>query len=195
MNLKLYILIFLISAIFTAPPLRAQNFPEKGYRNAYLEISGADTTLVIVCHTVFVFENYAAQQKHLRLINDVKKVYPLAKEARKRIGEMEQHLATIPDRAAQLAYVKKMQSALIEEYAPTLTRLTFQQGKILIKLIDRELERTSYAIVRDMLGDESAGIWQGIAMIFGANLKQGYDKTGEDETIEEIVIMYEHGVI
>lgn len=196
MNRKLCILVFMVSAIFAAPPLRAQKtISEMGYRGAYLEISAADTSLVLVLYPVFIFENGTAQQQYLRKVENIKKVYPLAKEARRMIGEMERHLATIPDRERQLEYAKKMQDALIEEYAPTVTRLTFQQGRILTKLIARELARTSYAIIRDMLGDDSAGIWQGIALIFGTNLKDGYDKTGVDEILEDIIIMCEHGVI
>lgn len=181
-----------MSAIFAVLPTHAQNFPVKNYRNVYM---GADSVVMIVLHTVFVFENPTAEQKFMRQVDNVKKVYPLAKEARMLIGEMERKLTTISDPVAQRDYVKRMESALIKEYAPVITRLSPQQGRILIKLIDRELERTSFAIIGDMLGGISAVLWQGVAMLFGSNLKDGYNKAGEDEILEEILILFEHGMI
>lgn len=182
----------MIAVIFATLSAHAQNFPVKNYRTAYM---GADSVPVIVLHTVFIFSTPAGEQKFLRQVENVKKVYPLAKEARRLISEMEQKLATISDPAAQRDYIKRMESALIKEYAPVVTKLTPQQGRILIKLVDRELERTSFAIIGDMLGGVSAGLWQGLAMLFGSNLKDGYNKTGEDETLEEIITLYEHGMI
>ena len=125
-------------------------------------------------------------------LRNVKKVYPIAIAAREKLRETEEHLLTLKSKRAQQAYIKQVEKELKAEYTPVLKRMTFSQGKILIKLIDRETDRTSYELVR---GSFSAFFWQGVARIFGANLKDRYDKEGEDKIIEQIIMLYEAGLI
>ena len=91
--------------------------------------------------------------------------------------------------------MRKVEKELIKEYTPVLKNMTFSQGKILIKLIDRQTDMTTYDIVKELRGGLSAGIWQGVAKLFDANLKQSYDAEGEDKIIEQIITMYEAGLI
>jgi len=130
-----------------------------------------------------------------RLVYNVKTVYPIAKEANRKLDEVEAHLKTIPTKKAQEEYVKQVEKELKAQYTPVLENMTFSQGKILIKLIDRETSNTSYDLVKQLRGSFSAFFWQAIARVFGANLKDTYQRDGDDKIIEEIIQLYEAGLI
>ena len=168
----------------------------KGYFNARKEIGpGSDTTTVIDLWPVYCFRRPADMRKYAKLVYNVKKVYPIAREADRRLKEMEAKLLQIKTSKAQKNYLNQAEKELKKEYTPVLKNMTFSQGKVLIKLIDRETHRTSYDLVKELRGGFSAFFWQGIAKIFGANLKDTYDKEGEDRVIEQIILLYEAGLI
>ena len=91
------------------------------------------------------------------------------------------------------AFIKEAEKQIREEFEEDVTHLTISQGRILIKLIDREVGNTTYIVLQNMKGKVSAIFWQGIARIFGSNLKSEYEPEGEDEMIEEIILMIEAG--
>jgi hypothetical protein len=132
-------------------------------------------------------------RQYRRLIYNVKKVYPYAKIAGQRFGEISAHLEALNAGKEQREYVKQMEDEIIKNYEEELKNLTVTQGKILIKLIDRETSKTSYEVVKDLRGSFQAAFWQAIARIFGSNLKTEYSPEGEDKIIEEIMIMIEKG--
>ncbi len=167
----------------------------KGYYNQRVEVQGSDTIPVIDMWPVYVFKRPIDMRRYARLVRNVKKVYPIAIAAREKLRETEEHLLTLKSKRAQQAYIKQVEKELKAEYTPVLKRMTFSQGKILIKLIDRETDRTSYELVKQLRGSFSAFFWQGVARIFGANLKERYDKEGEDKVIEQIIMLYEAGLI
>lgn len=145
---------------------------------------------------VYVFSRPLDMRKHARLVRNVKAVYPIAKYAREKLQDIEHVLDSIQDPKKQKAYIKQIEKDLVSEYTPVLKKMTFSQGKILIKLIDRETSRTTYKLVQELKGNFSAFFYQNIGRLFGANLKQTYNKeTGEDKLIEQIIIMYEAGYI
>ncbi len=168
---------------------------EKGYTRAYKRMEGRDTMLVVDITPIYVFPRGIDTRKYARLIANIKKVYPIAKEANATLRAMEEHLLTLPTRKEQQAFTKAMEKKLKEKYTPVLKKMTFSQGKILIKLIDRETSRTSYDLVKELRGGFSAFLWQGVARLFGANLKDTYDRYGEDRTIEILILLYEAGEI
>ena len=88
-----------------------------------------------------------------------------------------------------------MERALKKKYPPVLKKMTLSQGKLLIKLIDRETDQTSYELVKELRGGFRAFFWQSIARLFGANLKDTYDKEGEDMMVEELIRLYEAGLL
>jgi len=92
-------------------------------------------------------------------------------------------------------YIAKVEKELINQYEKELTKLTISQGKMLIKLIDRETGLTSYELVKELKGGFSATFWQGIARIFGSNLKLKFDPQGEDKILNELIFLYEQGLI
>ena len=111
------------------------------------------------------------------------------------MDEMEAELTRLPTKKAQKAYIRDVYAQIKEEYSPVLKKMTRTQGRVLLKLIDRETEYTAYQILREFRGGFVAGFWQGVSRIFGQNLKSQYDKEGEDRMIEQIVIYYEAGLL
>jgi hypothetical protein len=90
-------------------------------------------------------------------------------------------------------YTKQLEDELLKQYEEELKNLTITQGRILIKLIDRETRKTSYEVVKELRGSFQAAFWQAIARIFGSNLKTEFDPEGEDKVLNEIMIMIENG--
>lgn len=167
----------------------------EGFTRIYRRLEGKDTVTVIHISPVYVFPRRADTRRYEQLIYNLKKVYPIAKEANAILKAMENHLLSLRTKREQQAFVKAMEQKLKEKYTPVLRHMTFAQGKILIKLIDRETNRTSYQLVKDLRGSFSAFVWQGVARIFGANLKDSYDRYGEDRQLEMLILLYEAGEI
>ena len=141
------------------------------------------------------FSSRKDERKYGRLLAKVKKVYPYAKIAAELLGEYDERYQSTNDSKLRRKYVKEAESKLFDQYGTQLKKLTISEGRILIKLIDRETEHTSYELIKDLKGGLSAFFWQGIAKIFGNNLKDEYDPVTEDRMIEEIIIFIEAGVI
>lgn len=132
-------------------------------------------------------------RQYRRLIYNVKKVYPYAKLAGKKFGEVTAHMQTLKTGKEQREYIRKVEDELLQQYEEDLKNLTITQGRILIKLIDRETNKTSYEVVKELRGSFQAAFWQAIARIFGSNLKTEFDAQGEDKVLDEIMVMIENG--
>ena len=132
-------------------------------------------------------------RRHARLVYNVRRVYPYALIVRDEFGRINRLLSTMPDEKDQRNFLQQYEKDLFRTYEGDIKKLTFTQGKILIKLIDRETQITSFDLIRQYRGKFSATFWQSIARIFGANLKSSYDPEGEDYLIEEVVREIEAG--
>jgi hypothetical protein len=132
-------------------------------------------------------------RKNSRLVYNVKKVYPYAKLAGIKLNEYEVMLRNAKTDAERRRLMKQAEEELKEEFEDDLKKLTFKQGLILIKLVDRETGNSSYVLIQELRGNFVAFFWQTFARIFGYNLKTEYDPEGEDREIEEIVVMIENG--
>ncbi|HBX51305.1 MAG: hypothetical protein A2275_14585 [Bacteroidetes bacterium RIFOXYA12_FULL_35_11] len=141
----------------------------------------------------FVFKNKRQAAKYDRLIYNVKKVYPFAKLAGAKIREIETNLGYIKTESLRKFYVREEEKKLKADFEEDLKKLTITQGKILIKLIDRETGNTTYQLVKDLRGSFSAFIWQTLARLFGSDLKAEYDPYGDDKKIEMIIQLIENG--
>ncbi len=144
---------------------------------------------------VYVFSKGIDKRKYWLLVNAVKKVYPLAQTAKNLMANMEDELASLATEKEQKEYVKGIYKAIIDEYTPVLKKMTRTQGRVLLRLIDRETEYTAYNIVHEFRGRFLAGFWQGVSKIFGHDLKAEYGEAKEDEIIEQIVVYYEAGLL
>ena len=131
--------------------------------------------------------------RYQRLIYNLKKVYPYALVIRAKLNEANDQLASLPDEKERKKYLRQFEKNLFGEYEDDVRDMTITQGKLLIKLIDRETYNTSFDLIRQYRGNISAAFWQGIARIFGTNLKAEYDPFGEDAVMEIILNEMEAG--
>ena len=161
-------------------------------------IQKGDTIPLMQLPTVYVykplvFKNKREQRAYNRLVHNVKKTLPIAKEVNRAIIETYEFLQTLPDDKAREKHLRMVEKGVKEQYTPRLKKLTFSQGKLLIKLIDRESNSSSYEHVKAFLGPFKAGFYQAFAAIFGASLKKEYHPEDEDALIERIVLQVESG--
>jgi hypothetical protein len=131
--------------------------------------------------------------RYERLVNNVKRVYPYALIVRDKLKDVNAQLEKLPDDRERKKYIKDVEKQVFHDYEGDMRNMTFTQGKILIRLIDRETENTSYDLIKVYRGNLSASFWQGIARIFGTNLKEEYDPYGDDFMIEKIIKEIESG--
>lgn len=139
--------------------------------------------------------NFSEDKKFNRLVKNVKKVYPYAKLAGIKFNEYSGLLADIKNDKEKRRMMKKAQDELEAEFGEDLKALTFTQGKILLKLVDRQTGNSSFELVQEFRGKFVAFFWQSFAKIFGYDLKVSYDPLQEDKDIELIVLMIENGTI
>jgi hypothetical protein len=132
-------------------------------------------------------------RKYERLVYNLKKVYPYALIVRNRLSKVDEELSNIKSDKERKDYLKKVEKDVFANYEGDIRDMTITQGRLLIKLIDRETQNTSYALIKDYRGKLSAAFWQGIARIFGSNLKEEYDPYGEDFLIETIILEIDAG--
>lgn len=140
-----------------------------------------------------VFKDARQQVAFNRLVYNVKKVLPIAKECNTIILETYDYLQTLPNKKARDAHLKNVEQSIKKEYTPRMKKLTYSQGKLLIKLVYRECNSTSYNLIQAILGPVRAGFYQAFAWMFGASLKKQYDANGVDRLTERVVLMVEAG--
>lgn len=186
-------LILAVTLVVALCEAKAQTGP--GFWHQEWSVQNGDSIPLIHALPVYVFSRPVDLRRYRRLVDAVKKVYPLAKVARAKMAAMEEHLRSLPTKKAQKAYIKQVYKEIMDEYTPVAKRMTRTQGRVLLKLIDRETEYTAYEILREFRGGFVAGFWQGVSRVFGHNLKSQYDKDREDRMIEQIVIYYEAGLL
>ena len=159
---------------------------------------GSDSIQYVRTNKIYIFppmefKNDKQRQAYNRLVANIKKVLPLAKECNQIILETGAYLQTIPTKKERDMHMKAVEKGLKEEYTPRIKKLTYSQGKLLIKLIDRETHSTGYELIQAFLGPVRAGFYQAFAWVFGASLKKRYDPKGADRLVERIVLQVEAG--
>ncbi|TVQ84089.1 MAG: DUF4294 domain-containing protein [Bacteroidetes bacterium] len=142
-----------------------------------------------------IFTSNREERQYQRLVRNVKRVYPYARLAGIKFDEYSKMLDELETDAQRRRATRQIEREIRDEFEGELRRLTISQGHILIKLIDRETNHTSYDVLRDFRGAFTAVFWQSFGRIFGYNLKTEYDPYGEDILIEEIVQLIEMGAI
>jgi len=141
------------------------------------------------------FSNRHMQNQYYRLIQRVKKVYPYAVKANELLIKYEPEYKALKTDRERRKLMKGVQDELLAEYKDDLKKMSISDGRVLIKLIDRQTGRTSYTIIKEFRGRFAATFWQGIARLFKNNLKDEYDPDGEDMLLERIVTMIEMGYL
>ncbi len=193
--------IVLILFLALAPALFAQqdvSNADTNLRIVIAKIIGDDTIITATLpeyavHAKLPRKLRAAARRNAKLVYNVKKVYPYAKLAGIKLMEYEEILKNAKNDAERKRLMKQAEEELKEEFEDDIKKLTFKQGIILIKLVDRETGNSSYVLIQELRGKFMAFFWQAFARLFGYNLKSEYDPDGEDKEIEEIVVMIENG--
>ncbi len=191
---------FLLVVFFSIPRLTAQVTEKDNSGVTRTVIEGNDTIPMIDLPEISVYqrqdyEYLYLKRRYRRLIRNVKRAYPYAKVAGVQLKELDTQLTTIDNEKERKAYIEEAEKEIMNKFEKEVKRLTVTQGIILVKLIDRETGRTSYQVIKDLRGGFTAFFWQGIARIFGNNLKAEYDPIDKDRIIENIVQGIEAGFI
>jgi|SRR5690242_1817340 hypothetical protein len=153
-------------------------------------VYNGDTIAVRILPGVYVWKHgaIAAREQWTRLRNAVYITYPYAKQAAIVFNDIERHIANNPDKRYVTNYINSKEKELRKKFTEPLTNLSVYQGKVLMKLINRETKGVDcYSIVKQLKGGFTARFWQTVAFVFGSNLRQSYDPYGEDAEIESIV--------
>lgn len=159
---------------------------------------GKDSIQYVELNNIWVypqpeFKNARQRQAYNRLIYNVKKVLPIAKEVNRIIIETGDYLDLLPNKKAKDEHMKKVEADIMKEYKPRMKKLTYSQGKLLIKLVYRECNNSSYDLIKAFLGPIRAGFYQTFAWFFGASLKKDYDPEHVDRLTERVVRQVEAG--
>lgn len=165
----------------------------RGFWHQEWTVEKGDTIPLVHILPVYKYSRRPDLRRYQRLIQIVKKVYPLAKQARLEMDKMEQQLLAEKDPKAQAKLSKELQKKLMKQYTPVILKMTISEGKVLLKLIDRETEYTAFQIIKEFRGGFVAGFFQTMAKLFGNNLKMEYKPETRDRMLEQIVTYYEMG--
>ena len=201
--MKRVVYLTLLMLTFCLFKLNAQHRdPEKpifGYRVPVCVYKG-DTIPHITLKTIYVYPKIKFKSKkqekfYWKLVRDVKKTLPLAKEVKRAVIETYEYMETLPDKKSKDRHIKDVEKGVKKQYTPVMKKLTFKQGKLLIKLIDRECNQSSYHLIKAFMGPFKAGFYQTFASLFGASLKKEYDPDNDedDRLIERIATLVENG--
>ena len=205
---SLFILLAIVAASLTvkAETHRTLDNPGTG-RNPYYQgytyrIEDGDTILVlmlseITCFNEWHFRNRREEQFYWRTVRNVRIMLPYAKMIKETLVETYEYIETFPTQKEREDYLKQMEKELFNQYKPILRKFSRNQAKLLIKLIQRETDQTSYDIVRAFLGSTRALFWQGFGRFFGVNLKGRFEpeKNREDMIINRIATRLEEGTL
>lgn len=193
---RVFIIVIILVGAFIAELPAQTHVPLKGGRATHREVIDGVANYDVEINPIVIYARPTDMRKHARLVRNVKIVYPYAKEAAVYMNKLETELLTLKTKREREKFTKAMEKEIVKKYTPILKQMTFSQGKILIKLIDRETQRSSYSILKEFRGGLAASFWNTIARIFKANLKETYNpEEGEDAIIEHIITMYEAGTL
>ncbi len=196
-----YIIPALVLFMCLLSPARAQADTSKHViRTNRAIVYASDTVPVMHIPAVNIYDvnkyNYLLNsRKYRRIIRNVKKAHPYAVIANLKLRHLDSTLVDIDSKKERKEYTEVAEAEIMAEFENEIKRLTVKQGIILVKLIDRETGKTSYEVLKDIRGGFTAFFWQGIARLFGNNLKMQFDPDGEDKVIEDIVMAMEWGLI
>ena len=169
------------------PTVKVGKVLDNGDSIQYMEMNN------IYVYPNLTFKNSKQAAAYNRLVKNVKTVLPIAKEVNQIIVETYEYLETLPDKKSKDEHMKRVEKSIFKEYKPRMKKLTYSQGKLLIKLVYRECDSRSYDIIKAFLGPIRAGFYQAFASLFGASLKKDYDAEGTDRLTERVVLMVEAG--
>ncbi len=190
----MFIFVIVLNA-FSQEPVKVKN----GYRLPYI-IEGVDTIPVVNLQVVSISDSASPEylknlQAYYRLRFNVIKVYPYARLAAVKLNEMNSTMEKMTSKRDKRRYKKDVEEQVRKDFEDQIKKLSINQGNVLIKLLDRETGHTSYELIKDLKGSLNAFFAQGVAKLFGHDLKNEYDPDGADKAIENVVKQIERGEI
>jgi hypothetical protein len=196
--------IILFSILILFPCAIAQNktvsseFVPPGGARLMVQVNGNDTTFLAFLHDLWVyprntFKNKKQEQFFWRTVRDVKKTLPYAKLLASELRLVNMKIVDMPNEKEKKKYISQYEKELFKKHEADLKKMTVNQGRMLMKLVDRECDRTSYDLIKNYKGTFTAVFWQGVARLFGSNLKSEFKADGEDKIIERVINLVEAG--
>lgn len=201
------ILMISLAAMLPAESAHAQSQPPSLNIKAYLGYKHFVDEYGDTCRLTFIreivvypplkFKNKKQEEFYWRTVRDVRKTLPYAKLAFSTLCETYEYIQTIPNKKEREKHLKNLEKDIFEQYKPVVKNMTKSQGKVLLKLINRETDQSSFNIVKAFLGSFRAGFWQTFGKWFGLNMKAGFhpDKNKEDAMIDRIATLIEQGAL
>ena len=189
------ILLFLVGSLCVQ---QAQAQQSRYYQRVTRIVTDAgDTATLIILRPIYcfpkrTFKSQKEKEYYWRSVRDVKKVLPYAKLVHRALIETYEYIQTLPEEERE-KHLKRMEKELFEEYKPVLKEFTYSQAKLLIRLIDRECNQSSYHLIKAFLGGFRASFWQTFGAMFGVSLRKEWEPEGKDRILEEIVVLVENG--
>ena len=198
---SLLLMLLLALGVSVPPRVSAQEIivlAEHQYQ-AEIDLQTGDTIAVVQLKDVYCFtKKHFRDKKHekefLRMVYDVKKTLPIAKDARRLMTQAYFDMERMTE-AEQKVYFKRLEKELFDQYKPRLKRLNYRQGKLLVRLVDRECDKQTYYLIREFLGKRRAFFWNMFGKFFGVSLKAQWEPEGKDKELEDVCIQVEQGLI
>jgi len=196
---------FLFASALSLSAQNSNNLPDdiaepvfqKQMKVATVDYKGEEIPCVELPNTLVYpelqFKSAKEWNRYIQLVRNVKKVLPIAKEVNSVIVETYEYLQTLPTKKAKDQHIKLVEKGIKKQYTPRMKKLTYKQGKLLIKLVNRECNSTGYELVKAFLGPIRAGVYQAFAAIYGASLTKKYDPEVDDRLTERVVLLVESG--
>ena len=188
------ILIFMMGGdLFAQKPY--QSIPS-GDPIVWIEKNGKDTMLMSYLNEIYIFppehfKNKTQERFYWITVRDVKLTLPYARLIASELNKTNKTLVSLPDDKERKKYLSQYEKQVLKKYEPALKNMNMNQGRMLLKLIDRECNQTSYELIKAYRGAFTAFFWQGVAKLFGSNLKAEYDGKDKDRMVERIIILVE----
>ena len=190
-----------VVGILDEPTLKDARIPLVRGRYHFVSEEG-DTAIMVVLNNItyfppLKFKNKKQEQFYWRTVRDVKRTLPYAKMIAETILETYEYMETLPSQEERQRHLQQMEKEVFNQYKPQLKKFTKSQGKMLVKLITRETNQSSYSILKAFLGTFRAGFWQTFGRFFGVNLKSDFrpDKNEEDAIIERVCVLVQQGML
>ncbi len=191
-------LLILISGISTQNNSVSSDFVPPGGARLMVQVNGGDTVFLAFLHDLWVyprntFKNKKQEQFFWRTVRDVKKTLPYAKLLASELRLVNLQLLEIPNEKDKKKFISQYEKTLFKKYEEELKKMTINQGRMLMKLVSRECDKTSFDLIKNYKGTFTAVFWQGVAKLFGSNLKSEFKADGEDRIVERVINLVEAG--
>lgn len=176
----------------------ANDWVPPGGARLMVQVENGDTVFLCWLKDIWVFpkstfKNKRQEQFFWKTVRDVKKTLPYAKVVGSELRRVNMLLVDMKNERERKKYLAIYEKQIFEKYEKDLKKMSVSQGKLLLKLIDRECSTTSYDLIKQYRGNVTAFFWQGVARLFGSNLKSEYDAKGNDKVLEKVILLVESG--